>query len=103
MENECDRELRDGILLLVRACKLWQSRAVASSIALSRIVDLPRREREMLSAQALRSFADQARLQGSVVAEQQAASLEQALSGSSEFLDALRLYAFKHFLRSAFQ
>jgi hypothetical protein len=99
MENQCDRELREGILLLVQACKLWQSRAVASSTALSRFIDVPRRKRAALTAKALRSVADDARLHGTAIATQQAASLEQALSGSNEFLDALRLYAFKHFLK----
>jgi len=97
MANDSDRELRDVILLLVRACKLWQSRAVASSTALSRIIDLPRSKRARITAEALRSVADQARLHGATVASQQAASLEQALSSSSEFLEALRLYASKHF------
>ncbi len=96
MENT-DRELRDVILLLVRACKLWQSRAVASSAALSRLVDLPRKKRATLTAKALRSVADEARLHGTAIASQQAASLEEALSNSSEFLEALRVYASKHF------
>ena len=96
MENT-DRELRDVILLLVRACKLWQSRAVASSTALSRLVDLPRRERARVTAETLRSVADEARFHGTAMASQQAAPLEQALSSSSEFMEALRAYASKHF------
>jgi hypothetical protein len=96
MENN-DRELRDVILLLVRACKLWQSRAVASSTALSRIVDLPRKTRATLTAKTLLSIADEARFHGTAIASQQAETLEEALSRSSEFLEALRVYSSKHF------
>jgi len=98
MDNASERELRDVILLLVRACKLWQSRAVASSTALSRIIDLPRSKRARLTAEALRLVAYQARLHGATVASQQAASLEEALSSSNEFMEALRVYASNHFV-----
>jgi hypothetical protein len=92
-----DRDLRNVILLLVKAHKMRQSHAAALRIVLQAVVD------ESASRKAVPSLADietelrKILAQTDPIADAEARQVEAALNGESDFQAALGLYASQQF------
>jgi hypothetical protein len=93
--DDRERDIRNVILLLVKAHKMRQSHAAALRVLCQAAAD------ESASRQVT-TFDLQKELprilkQTDPVADLEAAQVETALNGEGEFLDALRLYASRQF------
>ena len=95
MEN--DRDLRNVILLLVKAHKMYQARALSLNTALSAIMALPPTKRAEITDAQIHEEAQKVLSRANQLADEQSAKLEKALEGSSEFLETLRVYASQQF------
>lgn len=95
--EKSERDLRNAILLLVRAHKLWQVRAVRAGKALSAIAALPPGKRAALTVDDIDALARKVSFQIQEVADKLASQIERKLEGDGEFQTALSLYASKQF------
>ena len=95
MEN--DRDLRNVILLLVKAHKMYQARALSLNTALSAIMALPSTKRAEITDAQIHEEAQKVLSRANQLADEQSAPLEKALGGSSDFLETLRVYASQQF------
>ena len=90
-----DRALRNAILMLVQACKLYQVRDLTTNAALTMVMSLSPTERAALTAAKLEAHAQQFRPKFQEMANKGTAQVERALEGSTDFLTLLQLYASK--------
>ena len=88
-----DRDLRNVILILVKAVKLYKVRALTANKVLSSVMALPPNKRAALPPPYVQSEAT--RIRGLVEngVNKEADKVEKALSGDAAFLEALRIYA----------
>jgi hypothetical protein len=91
MEN--DRDLRNVILLLVKASKLYQARAYTANKVLTALMGLPPTNRAALTTEYVSSEATRIHSLCEEPVNKQAQRIEKALAGDGEFLEALRVYA----------
>jgi hypothetical protein len=92
-----ERDLRDAILLLIRAHKMWQVRAVRLDKALNAILALPPAKRAVLSATDIDTLTKALSFQIQEVADKLSSPIERKLEGDDDFRLALSLYASKQF------
>jgi hypothetical protein len=88
-----ERDLRNVIVILVEALKLYKARAYTTDKLLTALMGLPPTKRAELTTAYVNSEATRLRLEFDDAAKKEAVHVEKALSGSGEFVDALRLYA----------
>jgi hypothetical protein len=92
-----ERDVRSAILLLVKAHKMWQVRAVRLDKALNAILALPPTKRAALSVADLDALTRAVSFQIQEVADKLSSQIERKLEGDADFLAALSLYASKQF------
>jgi hypothetical protein len=95
-----EQDVRDAILLLLRACKLHQARALSLNTTLAAMISLPHNQRAELGASQIRDNVQNAEAQARQTIEQQSAELERALSCDADFLLPLRAYVSQQFGKS---
>jgi hypothetical protein len=91
MEN--DRALRNVILILVKGCKQYHVEALTANAALTMVMSLPPNKRAALTGAQLEAYAQEIRPKIQEMANKGTAQVEQALEGSTDFLNLLGLYA----------
>jgi hypothetical protein len=91
MDN--DRDLRNVILLLVKACKLYKARAYTANKLLTSLMSLPPTKRAATSPEFVNSEAKSFLSHFGDAADQEAARIERSLEGDGAFLEYLRVYA----------
>jgi hypothetical protein len=94
MDN--DRDLRNVILLLIKAIKLYRARAYALNEALSALMATPPTKRYRIPVGMVNERAEGYHRDFQAQANQQAQKIEQALAGDGEYLEILRAYASFH-------
>jgi hypothetical protein len=90
-----DRELRNIILLPVKACRLYQGRAVTANTSLTWLIGLPPNKRASLTAAQLQAYSQEIRPQIQKMADAEAKQAVEALEGEGDFVFPLQVYASK--------
>jgi hypothetical protein len=88
-----DRDLRNVILLLVKAVKLYKVRALTANTVLASLMALPPNKRAALTESYVQSEAMRISQAAEIGANKESAQIEKALSSEAAFLMALRVYA----------
>src|SRR5579864_504512 len=88
-----DRDLRNAILLLVRVCKLHKARAITSGAVLSSLLEFPPTKWVEVTPQFVSGEIAHLRPEVEALGNKEAREIEEALSGSGNFLEPLRVYA----------
>jgi hypothetical protein len=91
MEN--DRDLRNVLLILVKGLKLYKARACTTNNLLTALMALPPTKRAEVTTGYVSSETSKLLTEFGAAADKEALHIEKALSGSGEFLEALRVYA----------
>lgn len=97
MENEADRDIRNAILLLLQACKMYQIRAASLNGTLKAIMELPPAKRSSLTLADFHADIAMLMEQVKLHVDKESEQLVKALRDSSDFLWPLRTYASQQF------
>lgn len=92
---ENDRDLRNVILILISALKLNKSRALSLNRALAHVMKSHPTKRSAMTEADVQELLKEFRRLAEADVQDEAKVVEQALHGSGEFLEKLRVYASK--------
>jgi hypothetical protein len=78
---------------MLHGYKLYQIRALSLNTALTTIMQLSPQDRAALTQNRIHEAVEEAKIQAQKIVAEQAAQLEKALSGDTDFLPFLQMYA----------
>jgi hypothetical protein len=90
-----DRQLRNVILILVDAVRLYKARAYTANDLLNTLMVLPPTKRAETTPQSLQSDANRIRAKFEQDASREAQQVIKALEGDGDYYFALQIYASK--------